>query len=414
MKKMLSQLPVMILLVSCVLMAVMPAAAQNGVPSTQDEMEEMARDTLANEILLYLRAEYFGEEIDHLSLEKLREYAPYYPLYPRQITDSADREVLIYKPVNRVICTLAHHIEALRIIKVSKDTIVGVPSSSLDPDFFPEFGDVQGIGHLAWDLSSSDIEMIVALEPDVVLLPAATGPWHTTADDEQEKLEAFGITVIRFTFNQVETIPEEIEESGYIFEREEEAEEFIDWHEDIRNSIIEKTSACENKTKVYSEHSDYEVSKADDDIIAAAGGEDVFEGKEGGIEKEAVPFENPEIIIRAVYRPEGYGLDADDTAALEEVRDYILSKEELKEEPAVKKESVYVVTSHVWTYLPYSGCRPLIGLCYLAKWFHPELFSDTELDPKAIHQEYLTSFQGLDIDLDENGVFVYPEKKEKE
>jgi iron complex transport system substrate-binding protein len=29
-----------------------------------------------------------------------------------------------------------------------------------------------------------------------------------------------------------------------------------------------------------------------------------------------------------------------------------------------------------------------------------------------IHQEYLTRFQGLDIDLDEKGVFVYPPLEE--
>ncbi len=51
-----------------------------------------------------------------------------------------------------------------------------------------------------------------------------------------------------------------------------------------------------------------------------------------------------------------------------------------------------------------SGC--LIGTAYMAKWFHPELFED--LDPEAIHQEYLTEFQGLDYDLNEHGVFVYP------
>ncbi len=43
----------------------------------------------------------------------------------------------------------------------------------------------------------------------------------------------------------------------------------------------------------------------------------------------------------------------------------------------------------------------------MAKWFYPDLFED--LDPQAIHQEYLTRFQGLDYDLDEYGVFVYPE-----
>ena len=47
-----------------------------------------------------------------------------------------------------------------------------------------------------------------------------------------------------------------------------------------------------------------------------------------------------------------------------------------------------------------------IGVAYMAKWFYPELFED--LNPKSIHQEYLTRFQGLDYDLNEHGVFVYP------
>jgi iron complex transport system substrate-binding protein len=46
----------------------------------------------------------------------------------------------------------------------------------------------------------------------------------------------------------------------------------------------------------------------------------------------------------------------------------------------------------------------------MAKWFYPELFAD--LDPKAVHQEYLMRFQGLAINLDEHGVFVYPPLKD--
>jgi iron complex transport system substrate-binding protein len=403
--KILSCILILALLASAVPQAVMPVAAIDVVvPGDKDEDKIVSEDELASVIISYM----LGEP-EHLGLDELREIAHIHVYYPRTITDSAKRTVTIYKPIKRVVCTLSHHIEALRILRVSKDTIVGVPSSYLDQYFFPEFDDVQGIGHLAWDISSSDIEMIVALNPDVILLPAATGPWDHTADDEQEKLEAFGITVLRFTFNQVETIPEEIEESGYLFEKEEEAKEFIDWHEDILNSIIEKTSACGNEKRVYSEDSDYDISTADDDIIAAAGGKDVFEGKQGKVDKEAVPRENPDIILRAVYREEGYGLDAGDTAALEEVREHVMNKDELESLPAVENGSVYIISSHIWTYLPYSGCRPLIGLCYLAKWFHPELFPDTELDPKAIHQEYLTRFQGLDVDLDDKGVFVYPE-----
>ena len=58
----------MVLLASAVPLAVMPAVAQSSVPSTAEEIEEVASAVLANEIMLYLRAEYFGDGINHLSL----------------------------------------------------------------------------------------------------------------------------------------------------------------------------------------------------------------------------------------------------------------------------------------------------------------------------------------------------------
>lgn len=164
---------------------------------------------------------------------------------------------------------------------------------------------------------------------------------------------------------------------------------------------------------MYSEHRPYEISKADDDIIAAAGGEDIFEGVDGEADVETLANEEPDIVIRAVYMGEtGYGLTATPgvIGRLEGVRSEILTRatEHGWNKTAVDNESVYIIGSQLWTYLPASGCRPFVGQCYLAKWFHPELFPDTVLDPKAIHQTYLTRFQGLvDIDLAEQGVFVY-------
>ena len=79
-----------------------------------------------------------------------------------------------------------------------------------------------------------------------------------------------------------------------------------------------------------------------------------------------------------------------------------MNRSELQKVPAVEKGRVYI--------FPYGFvCTPTHFICqvYLAKWFHPNLFED--LDPKAIHQEYLTRFLEVDYDLDEHGVFVYPE-----
>lgn len=69
---------------------------------------------------------------------------------------------------------------------------------------------------------------------------------------------------------------------------------------------------------------------------------------------------------------------------------------------AVKNGDVYILSIDV-----FAGAKYFVGLNYLAKILHPDLFSD--LDPEAVHQEYITRFQGLDYDLDKHGVFVYPE-----
>jgi hypothetical protein len=49
-----------------------------------------------------------------------------------------------------------------------------------------------------------------------------------------------------------------------------------------------------------------------------------------------------------------------------------------------------------------------LGLNYLAKILHPDLFSG--LDPEAIHQEYIIGFQILDCDPTNHGVFVRSEE----
>ena len=318
------------------------------------------------------------------------------------LIDDADRTVTVSKPIERLVCILSHHIEALRILEVSKDTIVGVPSN-LDPYFFPEFVDVTDVGAMPWN---PDIEMILAQNPGVVFLPSCEGPYGYTADEETELLEAAGVTLLRFCFNQPKTFSEELEKNGYLFGKKEEAEEFIDWHVDIVNSIEEETSELSDaeRPKVYCEWQPYQISTADDDIIAAAGGKDIYKGLNGEVGGEDVMYKDPEIIIRPVWQGEtGYGLDPDDTERLEGVRMEIMGR--LSAVTAVEEGKVYLIGSQLWTYLPSSGCRPFAGLCYLAKWFHYELFED--LDPQAIHQEYLTEFQGLDIDLDDKGVFVY-------
>jgi hypothetical protein len=53
-----------------------------------------------------------------------------------------------------------------------------------------------------------------------------------------------------------------------------------------------------------------------------------------------------------------------------------------------------------------NGMGGTLGAVYMAKILYPDLFTD--LNPQAIHQEYITHFLRLNYNLDTNGVFLYP------
>ena len=178
----------------------------------------------------------------------------------------------------------------------------------------------------------------------------------------------------------------------------------------IKEKVEKIPAENKHKPKVYFESSkSYSVVGDKHQDVEAAGGENIFEER-GAVDPEAVIDRNPDIIVKvALLSASGYRLDSDDTTEIEKVKEEIMNRPELQNVKAVKEGRVYVISCRIVPWGPASigACRALLQNAYLAKWFHPELFED--LDPKAIHQEYLTRFQGLDIDLDEKGVFAYPE-----
>ena len=317
------------------------------------------------------------------------------------VIDTLNRIVTVKKPIKRIIPTYPQAIETLRTIKVPKDIIVGVGRwpRPLDPVFFAEFSDVPSIGS-GWD---PDVEVILELNPDAVVFFASE-----RVGQVPDVLESAGITVLRFNLQTPEFYRGEVEKLGYILDTEEEADEYLDWREEILNSIKDKVEKIpeEDKPKVYFETSgQYGTHRACGNFIKAGGGKNIFEGMSGKIDAEAVIAGDPDIIVKLAAG--SYGVDADDTAEFKALREEIMSRPELQKVKAVEEEEVYILTDQFVTFYPASGCRDFIGYAYFAKWFHPTLFED--LDPKAIHQEYLTRFQGLDIDLDKQGVFAYPE-----
>ena len=318
------------------------------------------------------------------------------------VIDTADRVVTINKPLEEMIILNRNIVEMMRSIDVDTDKIVSVSSDVLGKEvFFPEFTDCPSVG----SARSPDIETILGFEPDAVFIYATV----MTEDWVQEQLEDAGITVIRLDCFVQETYIEEANKLGYIFGKQSGVDRFIEFYECCLNDVgdlVEDVSDDERPDVYIERYKPYSTTGSDTalhQLIELAGGKNIFGDRPEGyivIDAEEVIVRNPAIIVKQSYIRGEYGYNVDDPAGLKDARDEIMGRSGLSEVTAVANGDVHLIFKEI------TGGKHFIAVGYFGKWFHPTIFED--LDPQAIHQEYLTDFQGLDYDLSEHGVFVYP------
>ncbi len=329
----------------------------------------------------------------------------------------------INKPIGRIVeIGGSYEAEVLQSINAT-DKIVAVSSSVADRyTFFPELSKLPLVGG-SWN--EPDYEAILSQKPDVVLtyIPQATY-WAGKKSEWEEKLPGVQIIALGCVnplsgnkgtdLDKNNDLIQSTRILGYIVDKEDEAEEFCDWWEGYFNLIKSRTDklAEDEKPRVFAEWlKDYNYAQTTRDIrmIDVAGGKNI--AYEAGLPTSEVSPEwiieqNPDIIYKTHYYPlNSHGYEVDDTLNISATRDSILNRSELSNVDAIKNGRVYVLSSRL-----NNGPHTIIGIAYLAKWFHPDLFKD--VDPQAIHQEYLSRFQHLDYNLDKHGVFVYPPLEE--
>jgi iron complex transport system substrate-binding protein len=213
---------------------------------------------------------------------------------------------------------------------------------------------------------------------------------------------------------------ENIRKMRYVLNTEENGEEFIAWYEGVIYSIEEKTTGLseEEKPQVFLKVPGWtheELATYSDEsawaryLIGISGGINIAANLPGewvAVDSEWLVDQNPDTVVASMYapyNPSASGYDVDDTSVAEATRDEIMAMDVFAGGKAVEEGRVYLFQIEMS-----ATPRFVVTQAYMAKWFQPELFED--LDPKAIHQEYLTDFMRIDYDLDEHGVFVYPEE----
>ncbi len=153
---------------------------------------------------------------------------------------------------------------------------------------------------------------------------------------------------------------------------------------------------ADKRKKVYHEWGDDYSSSGPgsswDEAIVMAGGANIFSDSHMAyptVSPESILMRDPQVVIKTLsYGKRGAFAATDTEKLIEKVRKSLSSRAEWRNLYAAKNNQVYVVSSE----LGYGAMR-VVAICYLAKIFYPDLFTD--LDPEAMLGEYLEKFQGL-------------------
>ena len=314
------------------------------------------------------------------------------------LVDTADRIVTVKKPVERVI-VLNHYVGKLIRSLGAKDKIVGIMLTfATEPycHFWPDLRNKPVVsGHMS---RSPDYEAIINLEPDVLFSFVGSGV------ELAEKLEPAGIRVVLLDCNHMKTYTEETRRLGYILDKKDRAEEFIEFRQSLFDLVEERTKELkpdEKKTVYYEFYRPYSASGGGtriDAVIQEAGGLNIF----GDIphsftaDPEELLKADPDVIFKDLHTTPGYAQT--DTNKLEEAREEMLSRPGWERLTAVKNDAVYIGTRETFVWV--GGA---LGVGHMAKRIYPDLFED--FDFEAFLKEYIVEWQGVPY----QGVYFYPE-----
>ena len=332
------------------------------------------------------------------------------------LVDAADRIVTVNKPVEKIVFTHPATAEGISILGAGS-RVVGREYTIPSPEISPWLSELPCVnGPMFFDI---DYEMVFELDPDIFLTAITPMPGF---EDVVATLEP-EIQVVALNFFEPRTLVENTRKLRYVLNTEEKGEEFIAWYEGAIDSIAEKTAGLseDEKQRVFLKISAWardELSTFTDKVPAVkyqmeiAGGINVAAdwpstgGRILDVDPEAVIDANPDTIVASVrpaFDPSSFGYDVDDTSVAMALREEYMSMDAFAGSDAVNEGRVYLYPGEL-----INTPRFVVGVAYLARWFHPTLFSD--LDPQAIHQQYLTDFMRIDYDLGEHGVFAFPEE----
>jgi iron complex transport system substrate-binding protein len=397
------RLPILLLLAISISLAVLPAVGYElVVPGDEDGDSIVSDEELEAAQSSYDDGKITSEELE--MIEHINEN------YPRTITDTADREVTFYKPVERIItrepdtCRIVIALGEGEKVVASEQAV----KSCLCPTTFETFEEgclscystiLDGtLPDLPETSTRYDIyyEQMASLTPDVIITSGTTN-----VQDFENKV---GCPVVvaggqGWLYDYDGGLYGQIEVIGDLLERDDEADELIGFIESKVQMVRSVTDGLdEDETpKVYfaprgatlgfydpKEGRDFTRTVNSYDPLSIAGGINVAEECEGSsvnVALEQIIAWNPDYILISCSSPENKG-------AIE----FILTSPELESIAAVQNGNVYNC------FYPYCRGNPpdrsILNMVYMAKLLHPEEFEDMDLEKEG--NEIFKAFLGVD------------------
>jgi len=334
------------------------------------------------------------------------------------ITDALGREVALDEPAQRIACTHYSVAEAMQLAG-AWDKVVARDEYLTDETFYPDVNDLPAICPQRNPLDLN-YEKIIEIHPDVIILP--NFGWMGDTDEIINKLEPDVKVIFVETLNP-DRFCETIDIIGKIAGSEEQAGEYIEFFSSVYDPVVAVTSGIpeEDRPNIFfkafsDELEDIKTYGSEfpggNELFNAAGVRNVAEDlpiNYASVDKEWLLEQNIDAIAAICWDkkyPDSFGYNAPDPSVAREIAEGIRTEiselDVFSNSNAVKNNEIYLLGNEMTSTPKY-----IITIAYMAKWFHPELFE--ELDPKAVHQEYLDRFIPGDIDLSESGLMVYPE-----
>ena len=300
------------------------------------------------------------------------------------IKDDTDRDVTVSKKKKKMVPLDTSPFMVLSAFG-KLDTIVGNHQSTQGN---PLYEQLNGLPIVA-TYSAVNYEMLAQLQPQLVISSVRS---HGVVKD-QENLSGFDIEDVKLDLRNPDRMKHDITLMGQLFSCEEKAKQinaFYDkWQKFINDR--EKNLTDNQRVKVFLEYhaGRYKTGAPKSSFysqVALAGGinvaKDLTAGETPEVNAEWVAKMNPDIIIREAT---GMGYTAPNADKAQTIYDEVVGREGLKMTKAVQNKNVHLVSVDI-----YSRPGYIVGVCYMAKWFYPDLFKD--FNPDEVLKEYCKLF----------------------